>query len=99
MLRILWTCLLMVIAVYSPITVSAEKATNPEYAGIEITVNVNTAEAAELAALLSGVGAKKAQAIVQFRDDNGPFLKVSDLVLVKGIGPALIDKNRSRIKL
>ncbi|AIU67432.1 helix-hairpin-helix domain-containing protein [Vibrio coralliilyticus] len=99
MLRILLTSLLMVFAVYSSTTVSAEKTTNSEYAGIEITVNVNTAEAAELAALLTGVGAKKAEAIVQYRDENGPFLKVTDLALVKGIGPALIDKNLSRIKL
>ncbi|MCG9682801.1 helix-hairpin-helix domain-containing protein [Vibrio sp. Isolate23] len=99
MLHILWTCLLLTIAAYSPITISAEQTTHAEYAGIEITVNVNTAEAAELATLLSGIGEKKAQAIVLYRDENGPFLKVDDLTLVKGIGPALIDKNRGRIKL
>ncbi|KJY91133.1 MULTISPECIES: helix-hairpin-helix domain-containing protein [Vibrio] len=99
MLRTLWMSLLMVIVAYSPISISAEKVNNAEYAGIEITVNVNTAEAAELAALLIGVGAQKAQAIVRYREENGPFLKVSDLALVKGIGPALIDKNLSRIKL
>lgn len=99
MLRKLWTCLLITLTVYSPITLSSEKNANSEYAGIDITVNINTAEADELAALLKGVGAKKAQAIVHYRDENGPFLQVNDLTLVKGIGPALLDKNRNRIEL
>lgn len=73
MLRILWTSLLMVLAVYSPTTVSAEKTTNSEYAGIEITVNVNTAEAAELAALLTGVGAKKLRLLFNIGTKTVPF--------------------------
>jgi len=70
-----------------------------EYAGIEITVNINTANAEELATLLSGVGSKKAQKIVEFREQNGPFKTVEELSKVSGIGPAIIEKNRSRIIL
>ncbi|MCG6283038.1 ComEA family DNA-binding protein, partial [Vibrio diabolicus] len=35
---------------------------------IEITVNINTAPAEELATLLKGIGLKKAQAIVEYRE-------------------------------
>lgn len=48
-------------------------------------VNINTAEAAQLA-LLPRVGAKAAQRIVEYRKEHGPFRKTSDLMQVKGIG-------------
>ncbi|ERM61469.1 DNA uptake protein [Vibrio cyclitrophicus FF75] len=69
------------------------------YDGIEITVNINKATAEELSALLVGVGDKKAQEIVDYRDKHGAFTKPSDLVNVKGIGEATVEKNRERIQL
>lgn len=48
-------------------------------------VNVNTASANELAQL-SGVGPAKAAAIVDYREDNGPFKTVDGLTQVSGIG-------------
>ena len=56
-------------------------------------INVNTAPAAELVAL-PGIGPKKAEAIVQYREANGPFKTVDDLVQVKGIGPKTLEKLR-----
>lgn len=61
------------------------------------TINVNTADAATLVAL-KGVGDKKARAIVAFRKANGPFASLEDFEEVPGIGPALIDANRDRIR-
>jgi competence ComEA-like helix-hairpin-helix protein len=61
------------------------------------TVNVNTADAATLAAVLTGVGDSKAQAIVAYRKEHGPFKSPEQLVEVKGIGEALVAKNRDRI--
>ncbi|WP_107850489.1 ComEA family DNA-binding protein [Oceanimonas marisflavi] len=57
------------------------------------SININTANAEQLAQL-SGVGPAKAAAIVDYRDTNGPFKSVDDLALVRGIGEATIDKNR-----
>ena len=57
-------------------------------------VNINTADAKTLAANINGVGNKKAEEIVQYRDKHGPFKSADDLVKVKGIGPSLIEKNR-----
>ena len=64
-----------------------------------LTVNINSASAEEIADLLTGVGISKAQAIVAYRKANGAFSKIDDLLNVKGIGPATINKNRERLKL
>ncbi|HJX29389.1 MAG TPA: helix-hairpin-helix domain-containing protein [Thermoanaerobaculia bacterium] len=48
-------------------------------------VNVNSADAAQLA-LLPRVGPSVAQRIVAFRKENGPFKAPEDLMLVQGIG-------------
>lgn len=49
------------------------------------TVNINTASEAQLEEL-PGIGAKTAARIVEFRQKNGPFRKVEELMNVKGIG-------------
>lgn len=67
--------------------------------GFEITVNVNTASAEEIATLLQGIGLQKAQAIVEYREINGQFLTKEDLTKVKGIGPAILARNDKRILL
>jgi competence protein ComEA len=64
-----------------------------------VTVNINSASAEELATLLLGVGAQKAQAIVDFRETNGPFSAKEEITKVKGIGPSILDKNITRITL
>jgi len=62
-------------------------------------VNINTADAATLSRELKGVGAKRAQAIVDYRKAHGPFKSADELGLVKGIGPAAIAKNRADIRV
>ena len=62
-------------------------------------VNINTADAKTLAQNIKGVGPKKAQAIVTYRHDNGPFKSVHDLAKVKGIGEKLIARNKSDLLL
>lgn len=62
-------------------------------------VDINSADAATLARELNGVGLKRAQAIVEYREKHGPFRSVDELALVKGIGPAAISKNRELIRV
>lgn len=62
-------------------------------------VNINNADASEIAAALQGIGAQKAEAIVAYREKNGPYKSVDELEQVKGIGPATISKNRDDILL
>jgi competence protein ComEA len=62
-------------------------------------VNVNTADAPTLAQSLDGVGLAKAQAIVAWREANGRFESADQLTEVKGIGQALVDRNREAIQV
>ncbi|CAH1529482.1 MULTISPECIES: ComEA family DNA-binding protein [Vibrio] len=75
------------------------KSKSSKYEGIEITVNVNTASAEEIATLLNGIGEKKAEQIVEYREEHGPFKTAADLSKVKGIGEATVKKNQERILL
>lgn len=62
-------------------------------------VNINTASADELAAALKGVGPSKAEAIINYREANGAFKHIDELVNVKGIGVRTVDLNREFIRL
>ena len=42
---------------------------------------------------------EKAEGIVRYREQNGPFTQVEQLQEVPGIGPALFEKNRTRLKM
>ena len=62
-------------------------------------VNVNTASAEDIAENLKGIGMSKAEAIVDYREENGTFIHVDELVNVKGIGIRTVDQNRGMILL
>lgn len=56
-------------------------------------VNINTASAEQLQ-LLPRVGPALAERIIEFRDANGPFQRVDELVAVRGIGEKSLEKLR-----
>lgn len=59
-------------------------------------VNINTADAA-LLEQLPGIGPTTAQKIVEYRDANGQFTKIEDLLKIPGIGPSTLDEIRGLI--
>ena len=65
----------------------------------EPTVNINEADAATLAAVLDGVGLKRAEAIVLYREKNGKFYSAEELTAVQGIGESTVVRNEARIKV
>jgi competence protein ComEA len=60
-------------------------------------INLNTADAETLSAGMVGIGPAKAAAIVAHRAEHGPFKTVDDLLLIKGIGAATVQRNRERV--
>lgn len=62
-------------------------------------INLNEADSATLQKELSGVGEAKAKAIVAYRETNGPFASVDELLEVKGIGKAILDRNRDKLEV
>ncbi|WP_166264067.1 ComEA family DNA-binding protein [Marinobacter caseinilyticus] len=59
-------------------------------------VDINSADAVTLASL-DGIGDAKADAIVAYRDEHGPFATVSDLSKVSGIGKKTVENNAARL--
>ena len=59
-------------------------------------INLNTATTEELQTI-SGIGAKRAQDIIDYRDANGGFSSVDDLKNVSGIGEKTLEKLKSEV--
>ena len=59
-------------------------------------ININTASVDELDTL-PGIGPTTALKIVEYRDTNGPFLSIEDIVNVSGIGPTTYDRIKDLI--
>jgi competence protein ComEA len=62
-------------------------------------VDLNTADATTLSRELKGIGDSRARAIVEHRRQHGPFKTVDELVLVKGIGPRVVEQNRANLRV
>jgi competence protein ComEA len=62
-------------------------------------VNLNTADADTIARELNGVGAARAQAIVDYRKEYGAFESPEELLNVTGVGRFIIDSNKDNILL
>ncbi|NOX44008.1 MAG: helix-hairpin-helix domain-containing protein [Gammaproteobacteria bacterium] len=62
-------------------------------------VDINSADAKTIAAAISGIGLKKAEAIVAYRNEKGPFQSIDELTNIKGIGTKTLEKNKDNISL
>lgn len=65
----------------------------------EMSVNINEADAATLAEMLTGVGISRAEAIVAYREAHGKFYSAEELTAVRGIGETTVAKNASKIRV
>lgn len=62
-------------------------------------VNINSADAKTIGEALSGIGLKKAEAIVKYRQEKGPFKTVDELDNVSGIGKKTVEKIKHDVLL
>ncbi|PIJ52223.1 hypothetical protein BL250_04455 [Erwinia sp. OLTSP20] len=83
----------------APASVQPEKTPGQPGTVSEEKVSINHASAAELASVLNGVGLRKAEAIIRYREQYGPFTAVEQLSEVPGIGKALLKRNLPNLKL
>lgn len=63
---------------------------------VKFPVNINTAKIDELKAVY-GIGDKTAERIIAYRNNNGLFISINDLIKVKGIGPKKLEKMKPYI--
>lgn len=61
-------------------------------------IDINTADKATLMSVIKGVGEKRAEAIIAYREKNGPFKSIDELAEVSGIGQSIVDANRDVLK-
>lgn len=92
------------IAVIAAPTVKSETTVAPQAMEVSAKsqgakVDLNGADAATLQRELAGIGRAKAEAIVAYRESNGAFSSVEELLEVKGIGKALLDRNRDKLEV
>ncbi|EPF3811522.1 helix-hairpin-helix domain-containing protein [Klebsiella aerogenes] len=83
--------------IQAPQTKMPEEAKTADTHGAQ--VSINNASAEELAQAMNGVGLKKAQAIVSYREEYGPFKTLDDLKQVPGMGSSLVERNLSHLTL
>jgi len=62
-------------------------------------VNINTANAEQIATTMTGIGENKAKAIVEYRESHGKFKSIEDLENVDGVGLKTLEKNKDKISL
>lgn len=77
---------------------TAKAKSSATQANAKQKIDINTADAKALSSL-KGIGKKRAQEIVNFRNQNGEFKSVDDLSKVKGISQKVIEKNRNRLTI
>jgi competence protein ComEA len=89
--------LVFAVAVLALVPPAARGAT-PQPAASGDKVNINTAGVDELVAL-PGIGKAYAERIVEYRQKNGPFKRIEDILNVRGIGEKTFERIRDRLTL
>jgi competence protein ComEA len=74
------------------------RTTETEQSAAPALVDLNRADVAELTTL-PGIGQKRAEAILAFRESHGGFQNVAQLLKIKGIGRAMLRKLRTLVTL
>ncbi|MEK6630993.1 MAG: helix-hairpin-helix domain-containing protein, partial [Acidobacteriota bacterium] len=96
---LLFVCALLTANGLVPESWAAQQAVSPAAkSAVAAVVNLNTATAEQLAKL-PGVGAKTAARIIDYRQKNGGFKKIEELMNVRGIGEKIFLRMKSQLSV
>ncbi len=90
-MKLIHTLFLTLILLFSSSAMSAQAPAEK--------ININTANAEQIATAMTGIGDNKAKAIVDYRKSHGKFKSVQELENVDGIGLKTLEKNKGKITL
>lgn len=62
-------------------------------------ININTADKDALMSAIKGVGEKRAEAIIAYREQNGPFKSIDELAEVRGVGASIVEANLDNLSV
>ena len=88
---------LMTLLIVNPAFAAGEKegtANSNETVASMQKININQADAKTLTTL-KGIGKDRAVKIIEYRETNGPFQKIEDIMKVKGIGKKIFEQNKN----
>ena len=96
--KILLTCLILS---FSSLSIAENTSGNDNSLNtnqVNERIDINHADIKTLS-LLKGVGMKKAEAIIMYREENGKFVSIEDLLNVNGIGKQILALNKTKLTI
>lgn len=90
--------LILVFTVFFSFSFSLQAAVLPNPLKSVQKINLNTANPQSLVGIIKGIGKKRAQSIVLYRTEHGPFKTVSDLSKVKGLGRNFVNHHLNELE-
>lgn len=97
LIKVLITVLAVMLGSISYAAETTDKSLMTQLTQVHEQVNVNTADVQTIQRVMLGVGRFKAEAIIAYREANGKFYSLEELLEVKGIGKSTLNKNMGRI--
>jgi competence protein ComEA len=99
MKQLLSLMLITALSFFIPQTLANQPTSTDQVAQQEIkNIDINHASVEELSSL-KGIGSKKAQAIITYREIYGKFTSIDELLNVKGIGKKVLSDNQQYLKI
>ncbi|KTD82799.1 ComEA family DNA-binding protein [Legionella waltersii] len=74
------------------------QALKPSATEVIARINLNKADVSSLTGSFKGIGKKRAEAIIEYRESHHGFKSIEELAYVRGIGQRFVDKNREKLK-